>query len=456
MQVGRCGCARDAVNPTSVLDPTPRRPWAAALESRNFRLLWRGQACSLTGTMMQNAAVLWHVTQLAAPDQRAWALGLVGLARVIPILALALFAGVLADAVDRRRMMMGTQVVMALVAVCLWALTATGEASLEAVLLLTALTAAAAAFDAPARSALVPTLVPAQHIPNAVSLNTTMFQLACVIGPALAGIALATTDISWIYLANALSFAPVVIGLACMRNLPVRPAGQRVRLDRAALVEGVRFSFSQPILRGCILVDFVACFFSAATGLLPLVAQDLLGVGAAGYGWLYAAPSIGAVLASTWMVRHADGIRRRGRVMLGSAAALGCATVGLGLSREFALTFACLALVGAADTVNMVVRNVLRQLITPDRLRGRMSSVNVIFGQGGPQLGELEAGSVAQLFGVTTSIVSGGLACLLGTGWIAWCSPALRDDGVEHVPMPAPVPGRISVLVPRPPLTRAS
>jgi MFS family permease len=174
------------------------------------------------------------------------------------------------------------------------------------------------------------------------------------------------------------------------------------------------------------LLDFVATFFSSAVALLPIYAQDILAIGPQGYGWLYAAPAAGAVLMSAAMVVLTDRIRRRGPVLLWAVTLYGVATIGFGLSRSFWLSFAFLALTGAADTVSMVIRSVVRQLETPDRLRGRMTGVNMVFFMGGPQLGELEAGVVAQWLGATFSVVSGGIGCVLATIWIAAKTPQLR------------------------------
>jgi predicted MFS family arabinose efflux permease len=193
-----------------------------------------------------------------------------------------------------------------------------------------------------------------------------------------------------------------------------------------AALEGLRFVFRAPLIRSTMLMDFFATFFSSATALLPLYAQDILGVGASGYGWLYAAPAAGAIVTSAIMVRAVDRIHRRGRVLVWAVAAYGLATAAFGVSRSFWLSFACLALTGATDTVSMVFRNLIRQLETPDRLRGRMVGVNMVFFMGGPQLGELEAGLVAQAFGAVASVVSGGLACVVATLWIAATTPALR------------------------------
>ena len=174
------------------------------------------------------------------------------------------------------------------------------------------------------------------------------------------------------------------------------------------------------------LLDFFATFFASATALLPMVATDLLHVGARGYGLLSAAPSVGAVLAGFAMAPLVDRIRRRGAVLLWAVAIYGVATVGFGFSRDYAAAFVFLALTGAADTVSMVIRNVIRQLATPDTMRGRMTSVNMIFFMGGPQLGEFEAGLAAQAFGVVASVVSGGVGCLLAVAWVAARTPALR------------------------------
>jgi MFS family permease len=186
------------------------------------------------------------------------------------------------------------------------------------------------------------------------------------------------------------------------------------------------------------LLDFFATFFSSATALLPIFAQDILHVGARGYGWLYAAPAIGALFSSAAMVPLTERIRRRGVVLLWAVAGYGLATVIFGFSTSFWLTFACLALTGVTDTVSMVIRNIIRQLETPDRLRGRMIGVNMLFFMGGPQLGELEAGVVADWLGAPLSVITGGIGCLLCTGFLAITTPDLRHETSDsHTKEPA-------------------
>ncbi len=406
--------------------PTPPPSSLVALRHRNFRLLWIGQLVSFSGTMMQSAAILWHVSLLVPEDRKALALGLVGLVRIVPIVVFSLVSGVVADVLDRRKLMLATQTIMAVFAAILALLTFHGLHAVWPIYLLAALGSAAGAFDGPARQSLIPNLVPRHHLANAISLNTIMAQIASVAGPSLAGVVIALLGVGWAYLFNAVSFLVVIAALLLMRHVKAAGGGQPTEISLHAALEGLRFVFSADLIRATMLLDFFATFFSSATALLPIFAQDILRVGAHGYGWLYAAPSVGALAASAGMVHAVDRMERRGHVLLWAVCAYGAATVVFGVSRNFWLTFACLALTGAADTVSMVLRNLIRQLMTPDRLRGRMTSVNMVFFMGGPQLGELEAGLVANWFGAALSVVSGGLGCLVATAVIAVATPALR------------------------------
>jgi MFS family permease len=400
-----------------------------ALQHRNFRLIWIGLLVSFTGSMMQNAALLWHVSLLVPPERKGLALGFVGLVKVVPVVCFSMISGVVADAWDRRKLMLFTQTAATLVAVALAAVAFYDVRKVWMVYVLAALGSAVGAFDLPARNALVPTLVPREHLPNAISLNTIMFQTASVAGPSLGGIVIAVSNVGWVYVANAVSFLFVVAALLMMRDIPERERaepGARDDVSWHAALEGLRFVFRAPLIRSTMLLDFFATFFSSAMALLPIFAQDILRVGAQGYGWLYAAPAAGAVVMSAVMVPMTERIARRGPTLLWAVGGYGLATVVFGLSRSFWVTFSCLALTGATDTVSMIIRNVIRQLETPDRLRGRMTGVNMMFFMGGPQLGELEAGAVANWLGAPFSVISGGVGCLLATVWVAASTPALR------------------------------
>src|SRR4029450_3619699 len=260
----------------------------------------------------------------------------------------------------------------------------------------------------------------------AITLNTIMVQVASVAGPALGGLVIAEAGVPWVYALNAISFVCVIAALLMMRmsEAPMDADGaagkkpDRSDFTLSSALEGLRFVFRAPLIRSTMLLDFFATFFSSATALLPIFAQDILHVGARGYGWLYAAPATGALITSAAMVPAVDFIERRGVVLIASIVTYGVATIGFGVSHSFCLTFACLAATGAADTVSTVFRNLIRQLETPDRLRGRMLGVNMVFFMGGPQLGELEAGLVANRFGPIGSVVRGGLGCLPAAGGV--------------------------------------
>jgi MFS family permease len=423
-----------------------RRPYRV-LAHRDFRLLWLSQLVSLTGSQMQTVALHWHVYLLTGS---ALALGALGLTRVVPIVLFSLWGGVTADRRDRRLVMFATQATMLAGSLALAALTFAGHESLGALYAANALLAAATAFDNPARNALVPRLVPFAELPAALSLNLTMFHAAFIGGPALAGLLIAgvglphglaalagsgaspdTARLALIYALNALSFLGVLLALVLMRTSGrVEPGSGRHEPPLAALREGLRFVFRTPIIVWTMGLDFLATFFAGSLSLLPIFADKVLHAGPAGYGWLVSAPALGALAGSLYAsVRHLP--ERQGRLLLGSIAAYGAATVVYGLSRSYWLTFLALALGGLADLVSTVIRQTLRQMLTPDALRGRMTSVNMIFFMGGPQLGELEAGLLASLFasaavGVTVSVVSGGVATVLLAAGVAVLAPVVR------------------------------
>jgi MFS family permease len=320
--------------------------------------------------------------------------------------------------------MMWTQATAALFAVMLAVITLTGHESVAAIYILTAATAAASAFDNPARQALAPNLVPREHLTNAVSLNTLMWQIATIVGPALAGVLVGFFDIGLVYLLNAVSFGAVLVALALMRYRG-QVSLQNKGLSRASLMEGLRFTYRSRLIWSTMLIDFFATFFSSARTMLPIVVSDMLGMGVQGYGLLATAQPLGALLAGAILSLRRE-IHRQGLALLVSVAIYGLATALFGLSTMFGLSYVLFALTGAGDTVSTVIRGTLRQVMTPDHLRGRMVGVNMLFFMGGPQLGEMEAGLVAAVFGVPFAIVSGGLATVFLTGWIAWQYPRLR------------------------------
>jgi MFS family permease len=395
--------------PAATTDQVERSSFSA-LRHRDFRLLWLGQMISVTGTQMQYVAINWHVYLLT---KSPLALGGVGLVRVVPIILCSLLGGVVADALNRKRLMIATQSIMLICAALLAGMTASGLSSVWPIYLLTAIASGALAFDNPARQAMLPTLVPARDFPNAVSLGIVVFNSAMIVGPALAGVLLSIRGPALIYALNSGSFIAVIIALLLMKASGRAGAEHELaKINLGALRDGLRFVWRTPIIVETMTLDFVATFFASATALLPIFAAEILKVGPRGLGLLAASPGAGSIIAGLTMARLGT-IRRQGKIVLGSVAVYGAATIAFGLSPWFWLSLLMLGVTGAADTVSTVLRQTIRQLVTPNYLRGRMTSVNMIFFMGGPQLGELEAGVVAQLIGATLSVVTGGVGCLI-------------------------------------------
>lgn len=409
-----------------------------ALRHRDYRLIWGGQFVSIIGSQMQFIAINWHIYQLLQGvtlslnlfgrpitlGTQALGLGGVGMARIVPIALFALIGGTLADVLNRRKLLIWTNIAAALFAGVLALLSFTRRDSVWAIYLLTAAGAATSAFSGPAFQSIIPNLVPPEDLTNAISLNSLMRQTATIAGPALAGVLMGAADIGWVYTANAVSFAAIVIALLAIRYR-AGAAARDTGLGRSAIVEGWRFVRGTRIIWGSMLLDFSATFFSSATTLLPLVAGNILGVGAQGYGVLATADAVGSLVAGLVVSLRRD-IYRQGAILLGSITLYGLSTALFGLSTSFILSYLFFALVGASDTVSTIIRQTLRQMMTPDRLRGRMTGINQLFFMGGPQLGELEAGLAASALGAPFAIVSGGLATVVLTVLIAWRYPSLR------------------------------
>ncbi len=399
------------------------QPATAALRHRDFRAYVTALVTSRLGTSMQAATLLWHVTEVAPEGWRAEALGGIALARVLPTIGFAVLGGVAADRVDRRRLLVATQLLLALppAVLALWSFV--GLSTVWPFFALSFLAATFEAFDFPARHVMLASLVPPPDLRSAVSLVALGNRTAVVAGPLLAGLALATLPRWVVYAANALSFLVVVRAVLSVRELVLPPSGP-ARPERAS--EGLRFLFGHAVLRGAVLLDFAASFFASATVLLPVIAQDVLHVGPAAYGWLRAATPIGAWLASLAVVRFGAHVERTGRVLLVVGVTYGLGTVAFGLATTVGLAFLALVGVGAADTVGTVLRSVLRQEETPHDLRGRAIGLQMIFFRGGPQLGNLEAAAVASAFGAVVSVVSGGLGAALAALVIGALTPELR------------------------------
>ncbi|ABX06878.1 MAG TPA: MFS transporter [Herpetosiphon sp.] len=405
---------------------TPRQPSPlVALRHRDYRLLWSGQLISIAGSQMHTVALHVQVYRLASAipgANPAIFLGLIGLFQFIPLLLLALRAGLLADRVDRRRLMLVTQSILMGLSLVLAVLSWFGLINLWLLYGIMIIFFSTKTFDLPARQALIPRLVPREVLPTALSLNMIAWQIGNIAGPALGGW-FVSYSIALVYLIDAISYGVVVLNLWQMRGnyapTEVKP------IIKGSMWEGLHFVRRTPIIWSTMVLDFIATFCGAATTLLPLFADKVLKVDEKALGLMYAAPAIGALVAALAMSWFGNP-RRQGMVVVVSVVLYGLATMVFGLAPSLPIAVLGLAGTGAADTVSAVLRGTIRQLNTPDELRGRATSANMLFFQGGPLLGEVEAGFAASLVGAPIAIAFGGAICVAAAIIIAVRIPSLR------------------------------
>ncbi|MFZ5609324.1 MAG: MFS transporter [Pseudomonadota bacterium] len=378
----------------------------AVFAHRDFRLFLLARLSWTMAFQMLGAAVGWQIYRLTG---RALDLGLAGLAQFVPILLFSLPAGQVADRFDRVRVIRACLVLCFICAVLLAGLTLLATPAVGQILAVLALLATAVAFFGPAAQALMPNLVPRSHIPSAVGWHSTAWQVGTISGPALAGILLLVGE-AWVYAVIGFLFA---LPLLLVARLAPRPAaGSKEPLDWASLTSGLRYVWRTRLVLGAISLDLVAVLLGGVTALMPIFASDILGVGAVGYGWLRAAPAIGAALTALtlaqWPVRA-----KLGRAMLWGVGVYGLATLIFGFSTLYPLSLIMMILAGGADMMSVFVRNNLIQLATPDALRGRVGAVSSIFVTASNELGEFESGALAALIGVVPCVIVGAAGTLL-------------------------------------------
>jgi MFS family permease len=386
--------------------PAAHDPYEA-LRHRDFRLLLPGSLLASVGSEMQNMAVGWELYQRTGS---AMALGLAGLVLFLPVFFLSLPAGHAADRYSRKGILLGALGLMAISSLGLAALSITeGPVPLAYGCLL--LAGISQAFSMPARWSLLPQVVPAGALTNAVTWYSTGWQIAAMVGPALGGGVIGFTGGAAGAYVLAVGCALGSAGLAAGLRPPVvlRTAAE---MSLGSLLAGLRFVWQTKLILAAITLDLFAVLLGGATALLPIFARDILDVDSVGLGWLRAAPPLGALLMAV-VLAHRRPFRRPGRALLWAVAGFGVATIGFGLSEEFWLSFGMLALTGALDNISVVVRGTLVQVLTPDPMRGRVSAVNAIFIGSSNELGAFESGVTAEWFGPVASVVGGGIGTLL-------------------------------------------
>jgi MFS family permease len=411
-----------------------------AFRHRNYRLFYAGQAVSLVGTWMQAVAQAWLVLTLT--NDPFW-LGVVGAVQFSPVVAFGLVGGLVADALPKRRALLGVQLAMMILALVLWLLTATGAVTVGAVLVLAFLLGVANAVDMPVRQSFVVEMVGREDVANAVALNSAMFNGARVVGPAVAGLVIGVAGIAPAFLVNGLSFLAVIAGLLLMRDdelLAVRLAERPRTLAevRAALGEGLRYvGRTPPVLLATVVVGLVATVAMNFQVVVPAFARDALGVGADGFGFLMAASGLGSVIAALGLAVG----RPRPSVLLGGALVLGAAQVALAVTTSYPVAAFLLFLAGAGGIAMAATANTTIQLAVPDGLRGRVMSVYTTVFAGSTPLGGLFVGSLASVAGIRAATFAGGAlgiaVALAAAVWARRRSQRARETAVERA---APIP----------------
>lgn len=396
---------------------------ADAFRSAPYRWMTAARVTAVVAERIIEIAVGWQVYERTGSPL---ALGFVGLVQVVPVLALALWTGVLADRRERRSILLVSQVALAVLAAALafWAREAGAEDPLWPLYAILFGVGVARAFQGPAMLAILPNLVPLGTLANAVGWRAITFEGSLLVGPLIGGAVVASAGPAEAYLlAASLEAAAVVAFLRLPRAAPPA-AGEGAGVRKESLLAGVRYVVGRPEILSAITLDLVAVLFGGATAMFPIFARDILKVGPQGLGFLRAAPSAGSILSVLWLVRRGTG-SRPGRTFLWCVAGFGAAMAGFGFSRNFALSLSLLAAAGMCDGVSVVIRHTIVQGMTPDAMRGRVSAVNGIFITSSNQMGEFESGVAAALLGVVPSVVAGGLVTVAAALVCARCAPSL-------------------------------
>jgi len=376
----------------------------AAFRYRDFRLFWFSLFTSNIGTWMQMTAVNWLLYKLTkSPFQ----LGINGLFRSVPAIALGLFSSALADRYDRRKLLLTTQTLLGLLALGLGLLDHSDNIRPWHIYAITFLSAAVGSCDGPARQALFPSLIPREVLPNAVALNAILWKGAALLGPMLGGIAISLIGTSGAFYANAASFLAVIVALLMMRQHAV-PSRRQSRHILGEVKAGLSFVYSQNVILGVIIMEATTSIFGLDNAMLTIFASDILRVGANGFGLMQSARGLGAVIGSVLFITVGQR-PYQGKILLTSALLYSAGFALFGLAPSFTLALLLLTFVGAVDTIWASARSTILQWLTPDRLRGRVMGIFQLSNQGLNPLGQVESGIVVPLMGARAATVLGGL-----------------------------------------------
>ncbi|MGY0231334.1 MFS transporter [Longispora urticae] len=374
---------------------------------RDFRLVFSARSVTFLGAMITHVTVPYQLYEIT---HDVFAVGLMGLCELVPLLFMAFVGGALADYVDRRKLVLYSELAFAVLVGVLLLNSLSGAPQLWVLYVFAGLTAGVAGIQRPALDSIIPRLVTPEKLPAAISLKSTATTAAMLAGPAVAGLLIASVPIPWVYAVDLATYAFSLVCLLLVRAVAPPEAAERPSLR--TVVTGLRYARSRQELMGTYLIDMNAMFFGMPTALFPALALKLGGPGV--LGLLYSAPALGALVASLTS-RWAERIHRHGLAVALAAAGWGLAIIGFGLSEALWLALLFLALAGWADMVSGLFRSTMWGQTIPDRLRGRLAGIEVISYSSGPTLGQVESGIAAKLVGVTGSVVTGGVLCVVGT-----------------------------------------
>jgi MFS family permease len=417
-------------------EPEPRRDMSLSglLRNRDFDLYWSGVVLSQVGSRGTITANLYQVYLLTGSVVRT---GLIGAAQAVALLLMSPLGGVYADRVNRQRVVQAAQAVAMLVAAALAIVTFSGQAQVWHVVVAVLLTTAAEAFDQPARQALIPALVPRHQLPEAFALLNPSREAAVLVGPALAGILIAIGGPGLMYAVDVGTYAVLIVVLALI-HAPRTAPGPRTTLRRQ-IIEGLQFVKGRRIVWMLMSLDLAATVLGAYRVVLPALATDVLHVGPAGYGLLSAAPSAGALVATYVVFRVVATSRRLGRVLLVATVGYGLATALLSHTQFFVVALAVGMVIGGFDAMATTIRHAAVQLETPDRIRGRVSSIYQVSSRGGPAVGDLVIGLAAGVVGPVVALTCGGLlAALYPAALLARPNEVREYAGARPLPLTDP------------------
>jgi MFS family permease len=408
------------------VDTTPLK------ESRDFRLLFTGQLISMLGNQLTVVAIPFQVYSMTHSSLQV---GAISLAQLIPFLIGALSAGPVGDSVDKRRIMIWTAAACVLTSAGMAVNAALAHPSLAVLYVVSALAAGFMGFNNTARMAAIPGMVERRHLPAAAAINQVVMQVGVIVGPALSGLLLGI-GLRLVYSLDALSF--VVALVASLMLAPIPPHEGAGRLSPwESTKEGLRYLRSRQALQGVYIIDINAMVFGLPRALFPAMAESVFGGGTITLGFLYAAPGVGALIGAVttgWVAN----LRRQGWAVILAVSVWGAAIVVFGLVDTLWVALVMLAIAGWADVISAVLRNTILQTTIPERFRSRMSSIQMAVVQGGPRLGDMESGAVATLTSIEFSVISGGVACIVGAVVIAFLLPTFRHHvagEIDDVPV---------------------